>query len=338
MTRTTDTDPPGLREVAAAAGVSVTTVSNVLNSTGRYSERTRERVEEAISSLGFVRNRSAFELRTKARTIIGLLVPDLSNSFFARLARGVIQSAAEKNRLVVVSDSANDSQRQVENLDSLSELQVNDLIVLPVDGADDLLERWRPHPLTAAVLVANSVPDDFCSVAVDDEQGGYLAARHLIDRGRRRLAFVAPRTRSSVLSARFRGASQAAAHFDASVDWCEIARPDVQSGVAAARLLVDEGMAFDGVLGVNDLVAIGMLRAFREHSVAVPDQVAVVGYDDLERAQDLPIPLTSVRQPTLEIGSLALRMLLDERTETMHEHSHHRLAPELVARASTVAA
>lgn len=338
MTRTTDTDPPGLREVAAAAGVSVTTVSNVLNSTGRYSERTRERVEEAISSLGFVRNRSAFELRTKARTIIGLLVPDLSNSFFARLSRGVIQSAAEKNRLVVVSDSANDAQRQVENLDSLSELQVNDLIVLPVDGADDLLERWRPHPLTAAVLVANAAPADFCSVAVDDEQGGYLAARHLIDQGRRRLVFVAPRTRSSVLSARFRGASQAAVHFDASVEWREIARPDVQAGVAAARLLVDEGVEFDGVLGVNDLVAIGMLRAFRDHSVAVPDQVSVVGYDDLERAQDLPIPLTSVRQPTLEIGRLALRMLLDERTETKHEHRHHRLAPELVARASTVAA
>ena len=329
-----DDAPPGLRDVAAAAGVSVATVSNVLNSTGRFSEKTRIRVEQAVRELGFVRNRSAVELRTRERTIIGLLVPNLANAFFAQMARGVVDRAADHGLLVVVSDSADDEEREARSLISLTEQQVDDLVVLPVRGANALLERWTPPRLAHLVFIDADAPADRCAVSADDVAGGALVLQHLAAMGARRVGYLAPPS-VRITRDRFRGAQQAAAAAGVSLEWVATDAMDVQAGAVAGQRLLAEGLRFDGLATANDLMAVGLLRSLAEGGVSVPDEVLVVGYDDLERSADLPIPLTSVRQPTNELGSLALDMLLSERSAEPHDHTRRVLQPELVARAST---
>ena len=188
----TEGSAPGIREVASAAGVSVATVSNVLNSTGRFSDQTRERVEQAMRELGFVRNRSAFELRKRERVIIGLLVPNLANSFFAQLAQGVIDRAADRGLLVVVSDSAEDVQRETATLESLSEQQVEDIVVLPVRSASSILGRWTPPRASHIVFIDADTPASHCSVSADDVAGGALVLHHLVEAGATRIGCVAP--------------------------------------------------------------------------------------------------------------------------------------------------
>lgn len=329
-----DGTPPGLREVAAAAGVSVATVSNVLNSTGRFSEKTRIRVEQAIRELGFVRNRSAFELRTRERAIIGLLVPNLSNSFFSQMARGVVDRAADHGLLVVVSDSADDEEREAASLWSLSDQQVDDLVVLPVRGARALLERWTPPRAAHVVFLDADAPASCCSVSADDVAGGALVLQHLAAMGATRVGYVAP-VGARITQTRFRGAQRAAQAAGVSLEWVPTDAMDVQAGTLAGQRLLDAGLPFDGLATANDLVGVGLLRALREGGVSVPGDIVVAGYDDLERSADLPIPLTSVRQPTNELGSVALDMLLSERSREPHTHTKRVLQPELVVRAST---
>lgn len=329
-----DVGAVGLREVAAAAGVSVATVSNVLNSTGRFSEKTRERVEKAMRELGFVRNRSAFELRTSERAIIGLLVPNLANSFFAQMARGVIDRAAEYGLLVVVSDSLESEEAEAATLLSLTEQQVEDIVVLPVRSAPAILERWTPGRAARVVFVDGDAPESHCSVSADDTAGGELVVAHLAEVGARRIGYVAPDD-YGITRARFQGAQRAAEAAGISLDWVPIQNMDVAAGLVAGKQLLEAGLPFDGLATANDLVGIGLLRALREAGVKVPEQVAVVGYDDLDRSQDLPIPLTSVRQPTAGLGGVALDMLLSERSREPHRHIHKVLQPELVSRASS---
>jgi len=326
--------PTGLKAVARAAGVSVSTVSNVLNSTGRFSEETRERVEEAMREVGFVRNRSAFELRTRERGVLGIVIPDLSNAFFARMVRGVVDGAADHGLLVVVSDSADDQHKETAHLAALAEQQVEDVVVLPVRGAAAVLASLdRPVP-ARLVFIDASAPEGWCAVASDDRAGGAMVLDHLADAGARRIGYVAP-TRDTVTSMRFAGASAQAQRRNVAFEWFATDGTDIEAGVAAAERMVADGMPFDAVATANDLVGIGMLRVFRERGVAVPGDVMVVGYDDLERSVDLPVPLSTVRQPTEALGHVALDMLLSERTAQNHTHAQRVLQPELIVRQSS---
>ncbi|NHB84361.1 LacI family transcriptional regulator [Tessaracoccus sp. HDW20] len=161
-----------------------------------------------------------------------------------------------------------------------------------------------------------------------------MVLEHLISVGATRVGYIAPDD-YGVTRARYRGAKRAADAAGISLEWVPIQAMDVAAGVEVGQRLVRSGLPFDGLATANDLVGIGLLRALREAKVPVPGEVAVVGYDDLDRSQDLPIPLTSVRQPKEELGALALEMLISERSREPHRHSSRVLLPELAPRAST---
>ncbi|MFG2091091.1 LacI family DNA-binding transcriptional regulator [Spirillospora sp. NPDC048824] len=330
----------GIKQVAAHAGVSPGTVSNVLNRPERVAEPTRIRVEQAIRELGFVRNGSASTLRAGHSSTIGLMVLDLANPFFTDVARGVEDIASERGYAVILSSSGESDEREQRNLRVLAEQRVRGVLLTPVgddgEAADRLQERGVP-----VVLLDHPTPRaNQCSVAVDDVAGGELAVGELLDGGARTLAFV---TGPSVLrqcTDRRKGALRAlrAAGLGREVmREVTVGAMNARSGQEAARRLLEAGPPLpDAIFCANDLLALGVLRVLLQAGLKVPADIALIGYDDIEFSAAAAVPLSSVRQPTYQLGRIATELLLEECDEAGgHAHQQVMFQPELVVRESS---
>lgn len=327
---------PGIKEVAAAAGVSLGTVSNVLNRPEQVAEPTRARVLAAIDDLGFVRNGSASQLRAGRSRALGLLVLDIGNPFFTDVARGVEQVAAERGMSVLLCNSDGSPDRQNRHLQFLEEQRVAGLLVTPVSNDLSRLARLRTRG-TPVVLVDEPGGRRHCSVAVDDRAGGEFAGRHLRDIGRRRVVYVTGP--DSVRQCVERGIGLREGYGRTGRSAPRLVGVDALNGEAGFAA-VPEVLAQqpDAVFCANDVVALGVLRGLLDAGVRVPQDVALLGYDDIEFARTAAVPLTTVRQPALELGRSAARLLLEECTiGTSHRHKGVLFEPELVVRQSTLA-
>jgi LacI family transcriptional regulator len=329
---------PSMKDVALRAGVSLGTVSNVLNRPELVSERTRRRVLAAIEAIGFVRNESARQLRGGSSRTLAYVVLDTSNPFFTDVAVGVQEAADAAGLALYLCNSAGDAHRQAGYLDLLEQQRVEGVLITPVDPHDPRIAAL-PRRGTPLVLVDSRAGPDQCSVSVDDVLGGDLAVTHLVETGHRRIAFVGgPRTINQVAD-RITGAQKAVSRVpDAELTVLETAALTVAEGRRAGERIAGlptarrPTAAFCG----NDLVALGLLQQMVRLGLRVPDDLAIVGYDDIEFAEAAAVPLTSVSQPRQLLGRTAAELLLAEsRVLPGHEHQQLVFAPELVVRAST---
>lgn len=329
-----------VRDVAAAASVSVGTVSNVLNHPEKVSPATVARVSRAIEQLGFVRNDAARQLRAGRSRSIALIVLDAGNPFFAEVARGAEDRAAESGMSVLLGNSADRADREDAYIDLFREQRVNGVLVTPVGADLDRLDRLRSGGVPVVLVDQEDTRRPFPSVSVDDVEGGYLAVSHLLATGRRRIAFVGgPRSIRQVAD-RLEGARRAVAEADgAALEVIETAALSVLQGREAGELLRARPVAErpDGVFAANDLLAVGALQAFTLMSdVRVPRDIALIGYDDIDFASATVVPLSSVRQPAHLIGYTAVDLLLKELDDPGGAHERTvRFRPELVVREST---
>ena len=344
----------GMKDVASLAGVAVGTVSNVLNHPDLVRPLTRARVEAAMEELGFIPNGSARQLRAGRSRCLGLVVLDVTNPFFTEVARGVEDYAQAAGYAVILcnSDEADDKERRY--LRVLEEQRVRGILITPVHGRAPELRRIRDRG-TPVVLLDRPGSAGQCSVAVDDRRGGEIAVSHLLELGHRRIALVNGPVAIRQCADRRRGALRAVerAGLDPAAVLTEVTVPamNARAGAAAADELlgaVMPGAVMPGavtsgaaarptaVFCTNDMLALGLLRRLGQAGVAVPGDLAVVGYDDIEFAADAAVPLTSVRQPKYQLGRAAAELLLDE-ADRPDEHEHRRFVfkPELVARASS---
>jgi LacI family transcriptional regulator len=328
----------GMRDVAAAASVSVGTVSNVLNAPHKVAPATVARVHAAIDKLGFVRNDAARQLKAQRSRCVALLVLDIGNPFFTDVARGAERRASELNLTVLFGTSDDDANRERSYIDAFDEQRVFGLLVSPV--SDDLSRmltlQSRGTPVVLVDRDATGTP--FSSVAVDDIAGGQLAAEHLCATGRRRLAFVGGPFALRQVRDRLRGAQEAVAKCaGASLEVINTAELSVLAGRAVGEQLRErppDGRP-DAVFCANDLLAIGVLQALTlMGGLRVPEDIALIGYDDIDFARSAVVPLSSIRQPSTQIGTAAID-LLTAVTEDGHEPQHIVYQPELISRAST---
>ncbi len=331
-----------ISDVAVAAGVSVGTVSNVLNRPDQVSLATRGRVEAAIIDLGFVRNESARLLRAGASRAVGMIVLDSGNPFFADVTRGAEDRVNEAGGVILVGSSAGSADRERRHLELFEQQRVRGLLVTPTTDELSGLEAFRR--LRIPVVLVDRVLEElgFSSVSVDDVEGGRLAGWHLRERGYRRLCFVGGPEGLRQVRERRAGFSAAVADApDVQIRVMVTADMTLQAGRAAAEeiaaLRPDERP--EAVFAVNDLLAIGLLQGLTAHRLRVPADVALIGYDDIEFAAAAAVPLSSVRQPREELGRRAAEILYQE-IAALEEHrpaerTHVRFAPELVERAST---
>jgi LacI family transcriptional regulator, galactose operon repressor len=332
--------PTSIKDVAERAGVSIGTVSNVLNRPEKVATATREQVLAAIAELGFVRNSSAAQLRAGTSRSLGLIVLDMANPFFQDVAKGVEDVATELGYALMLCNTDEQAARENWYLQVLEEQRVRGVLITPVALSSERLDALRRRG-TPTVLVDRHDPRvDCCSVAVDDVAGGELAGAHLIALGHRRIAYVTGPLTLRQCADRLAGLRKAvaAAGLDPSrvIEIVEAPTLKARIGYEAARKLLDSGTDVSAAFCANDLLALGVLRAAVSTGRRVPDDIALLGYDDIEFAADAAVPLSSIRQPTVQIGRTAARLLLEECDYPgTHAHQQVMFKPELVVREST---
>jgi LacI family transcriptional regulator len=325
-----------IRDVAALAGVSVGTVSNVLNGVPSVKPRNLEQVQRAMAELGFAPNNHARQLRTGRGDAIGLVVLSVANPFFAEITHVAESVAEEFGATIIMGSSDQDPAREEHYIDLFEASRVRGLLIAPVDGVTPRLRELSRRGTPTVFLDDKLETDDFCSVALDSIAGGYLAASHLIGIGRRRLAVVGgPLGR---IADRVSGANRAVEEAEgATLAFMETADLTVAEGrrMGLRIAAMPAGERPDAVFAGNDLIALGVLHELVLAGIGVPDEVALIGYDDIDFAETAIVPLSSIAQPRELIAREALGLLANEIGDAKHVHQRRLLRPELVVRAST---
>jgi LacI family transcriptional regulator len=328
-----------VRDVAQRAGVSVGTVSNVMNRPDKVSPSTIESVQRAIAELGFVRNDAARQLRAGRSRAVGLIILDVGNPFFAELARGAEDQAARAGFSIILGNSDEKADRESTYLDLFEEQRMHGVLISPFGDITARLRRLRERGIPA-VLVDRTTPDEsFSSVSVDDIAGGQLAVDHLIEIGRRRIAFVGGPMEIRQVTDRLEGSRRSvAARDDVSLEIIQTAALTVHEGRAVGERIVlrPKSDRPDAIFAANDLIAVGLLQAlYMQGAVVVPEEIALIGYDDISFAEASVVPLSSIRQPSALIGATAVDILLAEADDPAREAVQVVFQPELVVREST---
>ncbi|WP_223693456.1 LacI family DNA-binding transcriptional regulator [Leifsonia poae] len=328
-----------VKDVAALARVSIGTVSNVLNRPEIVSPETVERVTLAMEKLSYVRNEAARQLRVGHSHALGLITLSGGNPFFTEVTTAAEDEAATVGYSVIAGNSDEKKDRESGYLTLFEELRVRGILISPVGNVIPRLRRMRDRGIPAVLVDRMSKDMSFSSVSVDDVAGGSLAVSHLIESGRRRIAFVGGPSEIRQVSDRLLGARQAAAaHPGVTLEVITLAALTVQEGKRAGEALVERPADArpDAIFAANDLLAIGLLQAlYMQGRIAIPDEIALVGYDDILFASASVVPLTSVRQPSRLIGETAVQILLEEADDPTLEPRQILYQPELVVRASS---
>jgi LacI family transcriptional regulator len=329
-----------VKDVAQAAGVSLGTVSNVLNRPHVVSEATRQRVERAMAELGFVRNESARQLRAGRSRTVAYIMLDATNPFFADVAAGIEESAEAADLAVFSCNSDNRVDRETTYLHRLEQQRVQGVLITPVDPESELLDQLPQRGTPVVIVDRTRTRQTHCTVAVDDTLGGRIAVEHLLDLGHERIAFVGGPERIGQVRERREGARQALVDAGLSPDRLVLVETEaltVAEGLSAGERIAGMPVASrpTAAFCANDLLALGLLQRCVSLGLRVPQDLAIVGYDDIDFAAAAAVPLTSVRQPRRRLGATAAELLVDEATNPDHRHQQVVFTPELVARAST---
>ena len=333
---------PSVRDVAERAGVSVGTVSHVLNHPERVAGPTLDRVRAAIDELGFVRSETARRLRHGGSSLVGVLVHDISNPFFTEAARGIEDRLREDNRVPMLGSTDSDPDRERELMSLLAGLDVRGVIVTPSTSTLDNLAVLAGRGIRIVLMDHPPISEELPTVSGDDVAGARAAVAHLVELGHRRIGFV--NGPLSVRQSIDRRDGVLAALSEAGLDPAEVLREveaasggqgyTADAGAVGAAELLRADPPPSALFCANDQLAIGAMREIRRRGLAIPDDVAIVGYDDVDIASELITPLTSVHVPMRDIGRAAADLLLADGSQVRHVS----FAPELVVRASTAGA
>lgn len=330
-----------IRDVAEAAGVSVATVSRVVSgSRHRVSAATRSRVLAAVARLRYQPNLVALGLKKRVTHTIGLIVPDISNPFYPAIARGIEDVANRAGLAVLLCNTYEDLAKERSYLMLLRNRMVDGLIFATV-GANTKHLRMLRRERVPAVLVARA-PEGvkMDAVLVDNRRGEREATEHLLRLGHRRVAFIGGPAALPVAGERLAGYRDALAAAGIGADPALVADGAfrAEGGAAAVGTLLRRRAAFTAIVASNDLMAIGAMEELRRRGRRLPDDVAVVGFDDITFASLVEPPLTTVAQPKYRMGTLAMERLLELLNSGDRRPRRLVLEPQLVVRRSCGAA
>lgn len=307
-----------IKDVAREADVSVATVSRVLNGSAPVREETRERILDAARRLRFTPNASARSLSTRRTTALGVVLPDLHGEFFSELLRGIDRVAQQHGRHLLVSSSHHDSHGIADALRAMHG-RVDGLVVMAPDVAAEALGAALPHALPTVLLncapaaLSGTDPHRVRLVSVDNHGGAVAMVRHLAHVGHERIAFVGGAAHNADARERRRGYLEAMQSLGLAAPASYQQRGDFteEGGWRAAQALLAETPRPTAIFAANDMMALGAMRAIREHGLGVPHDVAVAGFDDIPTARYVSPPLTTVRVDVETLGARAATLLLE---------------------------
>lgn len=330
-----------LQDIADEAGVSVSTVSRVINNNAakyRISEDTEARVLKIAADLNYRPNQVARGLRLKTTNTIGLVAPDISNPFFASIIKRVQKVAHDQGYSVIVCNTDEDLELEVEHLGLLSRKRVDGLIAMPVGQHSDQYQEWieRKIPMVLLDRIFSELPVP--SVVVDNYSGAYEATRHLIDHGHRRIGFIQGLMGTHTTKERRRGYLSALRDYGIQPDDDLIVGGDFrrEHGYIETKMLLTRTDTPTALFATGDLLTLGALQAIREEGRTIPDDISLVAFDDFEFAPFLECPLTAIEQPKELMGEVAVKLLTGLLENPGRDVKHIVLKTRLVVRESVV--
>ncbi|RBB99273.1 LacI family DNA-binding transcriptional regulator [Pseudomonas sp. MWU13-2625] len=325
-----------IKDVAALAGISYTTVSHVVNKTRPVSQEVRLKVEAAIKTLDYVPSAVARSLKAKTTATIGLLVPNSLNPYFAELARGIEDYCERNGYCVILCNSDDNPEKQRSYLRVLLEKRIDGLIVASA-GGDTGLAQGLAGVKTPMVIVDRGLEGvDADLVRIDHEYGAYLATRHLLELGHRDIATIGGPSSTSVAQMRQAGFCRALKEAGITVRPERILESDFTStgGYNAAAVLLKSNPP-SAIFAGNDMIGIGVLRAAAERNVRVPSELSVIGFDDIQMSRYVYPALTTVGQSILQLGEMAAEVLLRRIATPSLVTDQRIVTPSIVLREST---
>ncbi|HEY0307813.1 MAG TPA: LacI family DNA-binding transcriptional regulator [Acidobacteriaceae bacterium] len=298
-------------QIAARAQVSIGTVSHVLNKSANVRDKLRLRVEKAIADLGYQPSQLARGLRRSTTDLIGMIIPDIMNPFFTSIVRGAEDIAYKQGFRLVLCNTDNDSHKEITYLNDLNSFRPAGLLVIPSEQSE--LPEYLSQSNANAVLV-DRCPDTWMGdiVRADNEGGGYQAGRHLLDMGHRVIAAIGGPHRLSSARDRMMGFQRALheARLKMPADRIEECPFTAESGLICAMRLLQAKTRPTAIFAANDLLASGVLSAMHRLKLRCPEDVSLIGFDDLDFARMTKPALTTIRQPAYQMGSTACQILL----------------------------
>ncbi|GAB3761515.1 LacI family DNA-binding transcriptional regulator [Microlunatus parietis] len=329
-----------LRDVAARARVSPGTVSNFLNHPHKVAPATAARISSAIEDLGYVGNHAARQLRVGASTTIGHVTFEVGNHSFSEFSAGVAERAREVGYTVLIGSDGGTAEGEAAHLDLFESQRVRGLLLSPVGAfPKQRIEHLRERGIPTVIVGARADTDTCSSVSFDEVAGGDLAAGHLVEAGRRRLLFVGGPLGIETVADRLVGARQAVERCPAAaLEVVEVDARTVAAGRAVGHAIGQRPAADrpDGIFAANDALAFGIMHGLREVSdIVVPNDIAIVGYDDTDFGAGALVPLTSIARSGQQYGRTAMDLL---HTDISRGGPHSRVVfqPQLVVRGSSV--
>ena len=334
---------PGVKDVAALAGVSVGSVSNVINRRESVRPDVRERVEAAIAQLGYKPNPTAQALRRGTSPLVGVAVFDLTNPFFMEAAAAMERVLSREGYIMTLSSTHASVREERDLLEALGRQAVRGVLLTPADSSHEAATRLVEEGTPVVLFDAADAPEGLPSVSIDDRAGAALAIEHLLALGHQRICFLNGPADMRQSVQRLAGVRDAVEH------WQRLTGSDsvqltvrnaeaytAQAGYAAAEEAAEARAASEGaptaVFCANDLLAVGVMSALRVAGISIPGDVSVIGFDDIPLAAQMPVPLTTIRQPMDELGAAAAELLLSGADAPTQ---HQTFSPVLTIREST---
>ena len=325
-----------IHDVAAHAGVSAMTVSRVFNEPQRVSVRTRERIEQAIEKLGYTPNALARGLKGSARTL-ALVIPDVSNPFFTQIVHGAEEVARGQNYTVFLGNTDSSTENERHYLHKMLSHQIDGLLIVPMgDKSKPVLQQVRAKgvPFVLIDVKVSGIEADL--VVGDNTRGAFVLTEHLVKLGHERIALVSGRRDISTIADRERGYKEALKHHNINVNATYLVPTDfsAQEGYEAVKALLALPQPPTALVISTNILAIGAIDAVRAAGLRVPDDVALVCFEDIELASALQPFLTVMAQPARDFGRTGVKFLLDRIAEPQRALQQVSLSPRLLVRVS----
>jgi len=300
-----------MREVAAQAGVSVTTVSHVINKTRFVSEEVVSRVYEVITALDYQPDQRARSLRTGSTQTIGVLVSDIANPFFPKVVRGVEDCARENAYSVLLSNTDESAETEAFNLSLMIERRVDGLILAPSVGADQVLENLTRREM-AIVLVDRGCDLPMDQICSENRQGAYAAVKHLISLGHKRIGIIVEMVEIQSFQERILGWKEALGEANLTPRDGDLRQAglEVEGAYTAAKKLLSGDDPVSAVFSTNNLMTLGVFRYLKDAGIRCPEEVSVIGFDDADWASAFNPSISSVAQQPYQMGYQAMELLL----------------------------
>lgn len=328
---------PTIYDVAEKAGVSIATVSKVINNTGKIGEHTKRQVFLVMEQINYQPSMIASAMMGKKMHTIGLLIPDIANPFFAELARKIEDSGEEKGYSVVMCNTDNDPEKEIQYLNWLKQKSVDGVIIATSAQEEETFKKLVKENLPFTLIARDlpSLPVD--TVLLDDFLGGYLAGTHLVKCGCRNISTLTLNLNTSSETGRLEGFKQAltASGIKYNIGNVISCNGTVEDAYKKMKRFLNLKKDVDGLFALNDIIAIGAINSARDLHYNIPDDISIMGFDNTILATVSHPPLTSVAQPIENMGRQVVNLLIERIKENNKPKQRIVLSPELIIRETT---